>query len=100
MARLERDQAPVGEHDHRVHVRDAREQVEEVVCEPPIADEVVAHGAVALMVEERGRADHRDREQPGGAVARPADDQQETEAEVQRAEQRLERHSTAVIGAM
>ena len=70
----------------------------QIVREPPIADDVVADGAVGLVVERDGRPDHRDGEQPGGAIARPAHDQHEPQAQVQHAEQRLERHSGAVVG--
>ena len=100
VSRLDGKEPTVGEDHDGVHVREARQQMEQIVREPVVADEVVAHRAMALMIEQRGGTDHRDREQPGGAIAGAAHDQQETQAQVQRTEQRLQRYSGAVVSSM
>jgi len=51
--------------------------------------------AVGLEVEHGGGADHPQRQQPGGQIARAEQDEQDPEADVQRAEQVLKREAPA-----
>jgi len=55
---------------------------------------------VALVVEGGGGADHAHGQQPGGVIPGTPQDEQEPEAEVEHAEERLEHDPTTVIGAV
>jgi hypothetical protein len=75
-SRVEGQETAIGEDDDGVQVRHARQDVAKVVQQPPIADDVVAHRGVALVIEGHRGADHPDGQQPRRAVVGSADDQQ------------------------
>ena len=82
-------QPAVGEHEQGQDVGQAGEQVI-VVVQPLGQPRHLQQAAVRRGVEHRGRPHHPERQQPGGQVVRAEPDEEDPQADVERAEQVLE----------